>query len=101
MRALARARSSLLTQLAFNNTILKRSPQKRELVQKDQPLEIRGLTSLYIRIMKFKEVELIPIYLQYYRRYSYPGINLKANYSLYQRYINLLINKSDRKVNQE
>lgn len=97
MRALGRMRSSLLNNIAFNNSILRRSPQKRELVQKDQPLEIRGLTNLYMRIMKFKEVEFIPIYLQYYRRFSYPGINLKVNYSLYQRYINLLIKKMARK----
>lgn len=97
MRALARMRSSLLNQVVFNSTMIKRSPQKRELVQRDQPLEIRGLTNLYMRIIKFKEVELIPIYLQYYRRYSHPGINLKANYALYQKHINILLRNIPKK----
>lgn len=93
MRALARMRSTLLTNVVFNSSLLKRSPQKRELVQRDQPLEIRGLSNIYMRIMKFKEVEFIPIYLQYYRRFAYPGISLKVNYILYQQYITLLIRK--------
>jgi hypothetical protein len=43
--------------------------------------------------LKFKEVELLPLYLQYYHRFSHPGINRKTNYALYQRYADTMLRK--------
>lgn len=87
MRALTRFHSSLLTRIVFNSSRLAKPRHQRELTKADSiPLNVMGVNTIHNRILKDKEIELLPIYLTYHHRFIHPGVNRRTKYANYQLY---------------
>ena len=84
---------SLLTHLTYPKSSFIIKKTDRELFTSSPPIEIKSATTMHRLIMIQKQLQLIPVYLQYYQKFQHPGVRRNTNYHLYLKRIELLMQK--------
>ena len=84
--------SSLHTQMRYPFSLINRVPHKTKLIEEEfGRLEYKSPKTIYGEIMALQNYHLIPLYLKFYHKFPYRGVNRKTNYQLYMTYLSSLL----------